>query len=54
MDEESRQDKDVLYNCCESLFEKFKSIVRDGVDKHPEKVFEEQRDVLLTHLESRS
>lgn len=54
MDEKSRQDKAVLYNCCESLFEEFKSIVRDGVDKHPEKVFEEQRDILLAHLESRS
>lgn len=54
MDEESRKDKDILYDCCASLFDEFKSIVRDGVDKHPEKVFEEQKDILLTHLESNS
>ena len=53
-EEGSDQDKNVLYDCCESLFKEFKSIVRDGVDKHPEKVFEEQKDILLTHLESKT
>lgn len=53
-EEESDQDKNVLYDCCESLFKEFKSIVRDGVDKHPEKVFEDQKDILLTHLESKT
>lgn len=53
MNEESRQDSNILDDCCESMFKEFKSIVRDGVDKHPEKVFEEQKDVLLNHLESK-
>ena len=53
MNDKSRDDKRVLEACCKRMFKEIKSVVRDGVDKHPEQIYEEQEQELQSHLSSK-
>lgn len=46
MNEESREDRDKLEDVCRQVFEEVRAIIRDGMDTHPDAVFEQQRSSL--------
>lgn len=51
INDESRVHSDMLKFQCEELFNEIRDVVREDVDKHPEKIFEDKKQNLVDKLE---
>lgn len=51
IDDESRKHSDALKSQCEELFNEIREVVREDVDKHPDKIFEDKKQNLTDKLE---
>lgn len=53
MNSDSREDRDKLYECCESLFEEIKVVVQENKNKTPEKIFKQHKQQLESYLDEK-
>ena len=54
MNDRSRRDSGKLESLCEALFEEIRAIVRQGVDQHPETIYDEKNAELQRWLADES